>query len=143
MVSAVWRGDERLQLDEVEEAPAFRRRLALEVERASRLGRPFAVIAFGRGDAVARSELSRLAAPMRERLRATDAVGWLGAHELGLLLRFTTNADAVALAEKICAVLDAGGAPRLHCTVFAFPPAALQSAIGTEASEAASAEPAQ
>jgi GGDEF domain-containing protein len=99
------------------------------------------VIAFGYGDAVDRSELSRLAAPLLEQLRATDAIGWLGGHELGLLLRYTTSADAVAVAEKFCALLDAGGAPRLHCTVFAFPPAAFQSAIGPEASEPASAEP--
>src|SRR5688572_15910255 len=78
--------------DLVEAEAAFRRRLSLEVERASRLDRPFAVIAFGRGDAVSRSELSRLAAMLRGRLRATDAVGWLGAHELGLLLRYTTSA---------------------------------------------------
>jgi hypothetical protein len=127
----------------IEETLVFRQRLALEVERASRLGRPFAVIALGRGGHVDRSELSRLAAPLQARLRATDTLGWLGPHELGLLLRYTSSEDAVGVAEEICVLLDARGAPALHCTVFAFPPAALQSAIDTRASKSARAEPAQ
>lgn len=112
----------RDQTGSAERAVAFRERLVGELARASRLGEPTALIAFASEDRSSEERLVRLAEELGPRIRVTDEIGWLGPGELGVLLRFTSGCDAVALAEMICARFDAAGVPAPHCTVYAHPP---------------------
>jgi hypothetical protein len=128
-----WSDFRRKATDAVEEVPVFRRQIAHEFARASRLGRPFAVIAFEQFDSGADASLGELVTALRRRMRTTDAVGWLGTHELGLLLRFTSSADALALAQQIQLALDERVGSKVCCTVFCHPPPALQSGTHNDA----------
>jgi len=134
-----WSGSRREATRAVAEARAFRRQISRELARALRLGQPFAVIALEQRGSSAGAALGRLATALRGRMRATDAVGWLGAHELGLLLRYTSSVDALALAQEIRQEFDEPAGPQVRCTVFCHPPPALQNETK---SEAARVEPA-
>lgn len=96
---------------------AFEEAAGVELERASRTGRPLTVAyldvddfkrindqqGHSRGDAL----LATLAATLRSATRAVDVVGRLGGDEFGLLLVDTDGPTATSLLQRIRATLDA------------------------------------
>jgi hypothetical protein len=112
-------GQRELAPEYLLEEGEFRALVAHERACSDRSGSPFSVLAF---------ELSREAAvraplvgAIVARVRATDALGWLEDGRLGVLLRYASVDDALAVAHQVRA--RAGAAPgELACTVHGYPP---------------------
>jgi len=103
-------------------AQGFRAVLRRERARSNRYGQPFVVLGFvpRTPDEGAPGRLDRLAQALSRRVRTTDVLGQIEAHELGLLLRHTSVTQARRLALTLLSELGEG--LDLHCTIYPYPP---------------------
>src|SRR5437867_2245494 len=102
----------------------LRRILERERARADRTGDHLSLLTFApRCRADSRTTLVLVAKILRDRLRATDEVGWLDDQVIGVVLPNTAARGAWKLADDVC--LDLPGAPPPICTVYSYPPTQL------------------
>jgi hypothetical protein len=110
---------------------AFRALLERERALSDRSGEPFAVLVFAGQGPEAGVDMRPLVAAASTRVRATDAVGWLSSSEFGVLLRDSSVADAMGVAQEIRAQAAAADG-RWPCIVHGHPPFELGPRRGRE-----------
>ncbi len=97
----------------------FRRVLDREVAQAARTRHAIAILAFAVPSfGPALPEVVKL---ITTRVRSTDAIGWLGPKQLGVLLRYVEAEDALQVAAELCSQLERDTHPT-RCTVYPYPP---------------------
>lgn len=103
--------------------PAEELERVLRHERAvsDRSGEPFALLRFEVGPSPERARVAALLAAALQRVRATDVLGWLSGGEFAVLLRYTSVADALRVAQAI-RTLAATVPGEFPCTVHGHPP---------------------
>jgi len=101
---------------------SFRALLQRERACSDRVQQSFSVLSFRVG--WRREAFATLATILRviaARIRTTDVIGWLPEDELGVLLRYSTAADAMEVAKEIHGRMAEVYEP-LRCTVYSYPP---------------------
>jgi lipopolysaccharide/colanic/teichoic acid biosynthesis glycosyltransferase len=78
----------------------FRAIIQKERKLADRSGRKLAILIYNTENAPP-AELHQLLDALKQRIRETDDIGWMGVHELGILLRDTTYPGAEFLAQSL------------------------------------------
>jgi lipopolysaccharide/colanic/teichoic acid biosynthesis glycosyltransferase len=112
----------------------LRRILERERARADRTGEPLSLVAFtARTPEPDRTTPTLVARALRGRLRATDDVGWLDDHQIGVVLPTTPAAGAWKVADDVCLEFPKDVPPPV-CTVYTYP---LDWPAGVEAAAAA------
>ncbi|HEX6910672.1 MAG TPA: sugar transferase [Longimicrobium sp.] len=96
----------------------FLERVRLECARTDRSGQAFSLVVLRAGDGGGLRAAARVAG---ERIRETDEPGWLGDHELGILLADTPAAGAHTLADALAARLRAEGTALAEPDVYTYP----------------------
>lgn len=117
-------------------AAEFRGALARERELSDRSGEPFALLVLElRG--LAHAHVAAAIGAISRRVRATDVLGWIDEHRLGLLLRYASVEDALRVANDVRARAGAGPG-ELSCTVHGHPPLVRGTTRAAQPSEALS-----
>jgi lipopolysaccharide/colanic/teichoic acid biosynthesis glycosyltransferase len=110
--------------------------LQREPARTDRTGQKFSLLAFTRRDSeTAFCTLDFLVKVLKERLRSTDELGWLGEQQIGVVLPGTPAGGAWQVANDVCLRFPDDLPPPI-CAVYSYPWAGRESVAGQKGAAA-------